>query len=73
MEVIADRKEIEQHIEEYEEDQRAQKQREEVQRLHLLQMVRQNIQLQHRNTTSQEKMDRATDHLINPKEFQKMD
>ena len=36
-------------------------------------MMQQSIENQKKNALSQERMDRATDHLINPKEFQMMD
>ena len=55
------------------EEQVAQKKHEERKRNQLFHMMQQSIENQKKNALSQERMERATDHLINPKEFQMMD
>ena len=69
----AERKEMDKLVFEYEEEKRAQKKHEERKRNQLFHMMQQSIENQKKNALSQERMERATDHLINPKEFQMMD
>jgi lipopolysaccharide export system protein LptC len=67
------RNEMDQNVYEFEEDERARREHEEVRRNQLFEMMQANIEQQKRHAAADEKAGRATDHLINPVEFQAMD
>lgn len=71
--VEKDRKEIAKSMAKYEQDKQKKKEAEEIKRIKIMEMMQQNIHNHRLNLEKKVKIDKATDHLLNPVTFQMMD
>lgn len=67
--VEKDRLEIEKSMAKYEHDKQKKKEAEELKRIKIMEMMQQNIHNHRLNQEKKVKIDKATDHLLNPVTF----
>ena len=73
MAVHKEKEEVQQSLLDYERYKRQEKEKKEQQRIKLFEMMQYNIQNHKNNQQKERQIDKATDHLVNPANFQAMD